>query len=385
MRARHRDSDWDTADTGAAALGQLLFVTLDDHKWTSSCERVMRRYQPGGVLLNQRNLRTPQATCEMLGKIAHTLEIPPFLALEQEGGTVDPLRSFFPFLPSPHVAAIKGLQMVKRLGSLIGEAFALLGFNMNFAPRLNLADPWVKPSLQSQSFSSDPGIVARCGEAFITGLRKHGVISCGKHFPGLCAPESDAGSSLPIVGKPMAALWREDLMPFRQLLPTLGLVKVSYAAYKAYDIDMPSPASLSSNVLKGLLRVKLGFRGVAVADHIEALKEMGRIPNVGWAYSQRAVGLNFDAFAKSILAGCDMLVVGWGGRLIEPFAERLRKSLEAGTVPMQRVTEAQKRIGRTKKGLRRPSGKFSNRAFDRLCREFENFNQECRSAGREIV
>lgn len=207
----------------AEDLGQLLFITLDDHKWTSTCERVLRRYQPGGVLLTQRNLRTPQATCEMVAKIAFTLRIPPFLALEEEGGTVDPLRTFFPLLPAPRIAAIKGTRMVERLGSLIGKAMALLGFNVNFAPRLNLANPSVKASLQPQSFSSDPETVARCGEALIAGLRQHKVISCGKHFPGLSEAAIESDSAPPIVDKPMAVLWRDDLLPFRQLLPPARL------------------------------------------------------------------------------------------------------------------------------------------------------------------
>lgn len=386
MRARHTDSGLPTLGAGADTLGQLLFITLDDHKWTSSCERLLRRFQPGGVLLTRYNLRTPQAICEMLSKIVGVLRVPPFLALAEEGGTVDPLRTFFPPLPQPHVAAVKGLQKVARLGSLIGEALALLGFNMNFAPRVNLANPFVKPSLDPQCFSSDPRTVARCGEAFVIGLRRHKVMACGKHFPSLNAAECIDGSSLPVVDKPMAALWREDLMPFRQLLPKLGLVNVSYAAYKAYDFDSLIPASLSVNVMGGLLRVKLGYRGVVVANHFAALELMGvAIPDVGPAVSQSGLSFDFEPFAKSVTAGCDMFVVGWGGSLIEPIAGKLRKALEAGTLPAHRISEAVNRIRRAKRCMRLPTGKLSKKAFDRLCREFEDFNKECRSAEQEIV
>jgi beta-N-acetylhexosaminidase len=373
-----------TAGVGDDALGQLLFITLDDHKWTSSCERVVRRYQPGGILLTRRNLQTPQATCEMLGKIVRVLQVPPFLALEEEGGTVDPLRAFFPPLPAPQIAATKGLRMLEQLGSLIGEAFALLGFNVNFAPRLDLANPIVKPSLQPQCFSSDPRVVGRCGEAFITGLRRHKVIFCGKHFPGLCVPEYDDASSLPVVDKPMAALWREDMMPFRQLLPKFGLVKMSYAAYKAYDLDLPTPASESANVLEGLLRVKLGYHGVAVVDYFEPLSKMEKGFSASVATDEEIfINVGRDFAMKNINMGCDMLVISWSGRLFDLVLVGMRRALEAGTLSTRRVDKALKRIRRAKKGMRLPTGKFSKKAFDRLCRDFEDFTKECRSAERE--
>jgi len=374
------------AGAGADALGQLLFITLDDWKWTSSCERVLRRYQPGGILLTQRNLRTPQATCEMLSKMVRVLRVPPFLALSEEGGSVDPLRAFFPGLPQPHLAAEKGSKMVERLGVLIGEAVALLGFNMNFAPRLDLANPWVKQSLEPQLFSSDPRTVARCGEAFVTGLRRHRVMACVKHFPGLSAVEYDNDSSLPIVDKPMATLWREDLLPYRQLLPRLAMVKLSYAAYKAYDLDMPTPALLSLNVLEGLLRAKLGYRGIAVVDLFDALDQMATaLANSGPGNEQKAVSLRLDGFAQSITAGCDMAVIVPSERIFEPVRGGFRKALQAGTLSARRVDEALKRIRRAKTGMRLPTGKLSTKTFDRLCREFEEFATECRSAERKNV
>lgn len=173
--------------------------------------------------------------------------------------------------------------------------------------------------------------------------------------------------------------------PFANCFPRLGLVKVSNAAYKAYDLDLPTPASVSQNVLDGLLRVKLGYGGVIVADHSKDVKEVGMIPNIGSAFSAGALGLNFDTFAGPIIAGCDMLVAGSGGRLIEPTAESLRKSLDLGILPAQRASEARKRVGKAKKGMRLPTGKFSKKAFDQLCREFEDFSRECRDAEREIV
>lgn len=365
---------------GRQSLGQLLFVGLEETKWTASCERVIRRFQPGGVLLTEHNLRAPERTAEMLRKIAAALDVPPFLALEEEGGTVDPLRAFFPPLPSPRIAAVKGPRTVERLGSLIGEASALLGFNLNFAPRLDLANPLVKPSLQPQAFRSDPRTVARCGEAFVTGLRRHRVLACGKHFPGLSAEEYSDESPRSVVDKPMASLWREDLLPYRELLPKLSLVKLSYAAYKAYDIDLAMPAWLSVNVLNGLLRVKLGYRGVALVDPFDAIHG---VPAHG--AGPQTFGVRMEASASSIIAGCDMYCMPRFGRIVEYHAAVLRRAVDDGTLTARRVQEAINRIQRAKRGIRLPTGKFSSRVFDQLCRKFEDFRRDVQTREREIA
>ncbi|PYV28613.1 MAG: hypothetical protein DMG24_01570, partial [Acidobacteria bacterium] len=87
-------------------LGQLLVIKLDQSRWTASLERLLHAYRPCGVFLQA--LRTPEATAELLGQIARTLETPPLLGLEEEGGRVDPLAALCPPLPSPRSVAEKG-------------------------------------------------------------------------------------------------------------------------------------------------------------------------------------------------------------------------------------------------------------------------------------
>ena len=363
---------------GTQSLGQLLFIGLEETAWTASCDRLLRRYQPGGVILTERNLRNPERTAEMLARIASTLDVVPFLAIEEEGGAVDPLWAFFPPLPSPQRVAAKGPEAVERLGSLVGEACALLGFNLNFAPRLDLANASAKLPLEPQSFVANARSVAQCGQAFVTGLRRHRMLACGKHFPGSGSAQFSADRLMLLVDKPMAELWREDLLPFRQLLPQLAMVKLSSATYKAYDFDLAIQAWLSRNVIEGLLRVKLDYAGVAVgADLFGAMMELERAHSSSGSGEAQAVGLNPEGFAKSVMAGCDMPTVCWGGRFLEMAVAALTKALDAGTLSTRRVDEALKRIRRAKRGLHLPKGKFSKRDFDRLCREFEDFTKAC--------
>jgi beta-N-acetylhexosaminidase len=264
---------------------------------------------------------------------------------------------------------------VQRSGELIGTALKLLGFNLNFAPRLDLANPKVRPALYAQTFGAEPKEVARCGKAFIEGLRKHKILACGKHFPGRGTPEYDE-NGLPMVGKTMVELWREDLWPFRELLPHLPFIEVSNVSYKAYDFDAPRPAAMSGKVVNDLLRVKLRHRGLAVADLLELLEETSH--HTG---PEEAAAMDTIAFTLSTKAGCDLQVVKWGERLADYVLREMRKELEAGSLSQGRVAEALGRSRTAKKGLRRPSGKLSVRSFDRLAREFEEFNQLVKAGG----
>jgi beta-N-acetylhexosaminidase len=353
----------------ASSLSPLLIVGLDEHCWSSALERRLRTLQPSGILLLLRCLQTPGQTAELLARIARTCDSPPFLAITEEGGNANPLKAFLSPLPAPLILARRGPAAVKRLGELVGSALALLGFNLNFAPRLDLASPNDKPGLDVQTFGSDADHVTRCAEAFITGLHGHRILPCGKHFPGRGTPEYDE-NGVPVVGKSMLELWREDLLPFRKLLPHLPLLKLSNVSYKAYDFDLPQPAARSAKVVYNLLRFKLRYRGLAVADLLELIEEVSR--HMG---PKGAFGMSYEVFAESIKAGCDLQIVKWGGGSTDAALSRLQRAVESGKLGQGRVADALRRIRTTKKGLRRPTGKLSARRFDALAREFEAFNQ----------
>jgi beta-N-acetylhexosaminidase len=338
-------------------LGQLLIVTLSELRWASSLEHNLRRLSPGGVLIDAPLPNGADALREFLSKLACTVPTVPFLALREEGGRMDPLRSFLPPLPSPRAATGKGVAAVERLGELVGAGLELLGFNTNFAPLLDLG---LYAGNESRAFSTDPQQVAKFGGTFLEGLDAHEVRACGKHFPGLGGAPTAKPSELPVVSKPMAELWREDLVPYRALLPRLPLLLVSSAAYKAYDFDLLQSAGLSSKVVEGLLRVKLGYDGVAIANGLETEAVRG------------ALALE-EAAVQAVGAGCDMLL------LEEPqAAERaqaaLSAALQSGKLLRPRVAQALQRIQLVKRGLRPPDDKLSRGSLDKLIRQFTIFS-----------
>jgi len=157
-------------------------------------------------------------------------------------------------------------------------------------------------------------------------------------------------------------LWQEDLLPYRELLPQLPLVMVSHAAYKAYDFDVPYAAAHSTNILEGLLRVKLRYGGLAVADVARAED------------AQEALDLGEKA-VRCVKAGCDLLLVEGRETSVESALAALRKAIDAGRLSAERLERSLKRIRLLRKSLAPPSGKFAKNALDQLARQFEDFSR----------
>lgn len=356
---------------GTAALGQLLLIGVEENRWTSALERRLRAWQPAGVFFTAGNLRSPGAAAELLGKIARVLDIPPFLSIAEEGEEGNLLRKFFPPLPSFGAAAQKSFRAVERLGGLTGAALQLLGFNTSLAPSLDLAEFPSGIGAGTRSPSADAGELTRCAGAYLGGLKRNGILACGKHFPGLSEGKLDRHSGLAVIAKPMAAMWREDLLPYRRLANRLPLVMLSHAAYKAYDFDLLQPATVSLNVLEGLLRVKLGYRGVAVSADLAS-------------ESMRRVLAPEKAAVQAVAAGCDLVFVGGEESVDDVFAS-LAGALASGAITTERVDEALGGMRASKRRLPRPSGKISRSAFDKLAGKFDVFAQECATRERTIA
>jgi beta-N-acetylhexosaminidase len=209
--------------------------------------------------------------------------------------------------------------------------------------------------------------MAKCGAAFLDGIEPHEVRACGKHFPGLASPQSFNNTEPPVVSKSMAGLWREDLVPFRALLPRIPLVLVSTAAYKAYDFDLPQSAGLSPRVVEGLLRVKLGYNGVAIACGLESEAVRGTL-DLG------------EAAVNALRAGCDALLLE-KAEAAEVVHEAWREAYESGRLASSRVEQALKRIQLAKKGLKPPGERLSRGSLERVVREFKDFSSGFTGSG----
>lgn len=158
----------------------------------------------------------------------------------------------------------------------------------------------------------------------------------------------------------MAVLWRDDLVPFRELLPDSPMVRLSHSWFKAYDFDSPLPATLSSNVIEGLLRVKLGYAGAAISCDLSS-------PPISNRFSAG------DAAVKALRAGCDAVLLQPDDA--EAAVQALKAASQTGGLPPDRLSQAFSRLRGIRRRLTLRAGKSSSRAFDRLARVFEEFSK----------
>ncbi|MGH9784803.1 MAG: glycoside hydrolase family 3 N-terminal domain-containing protein, partial [Terriglobia bacterium] len=204
-------------------------------------------------------------------------------------------------LPSARDAARAGL--AQELGRIAGREVAAFSLNVDFAPVLDLGLPESESVLGSRAVGSSPEQVARFGEQFLAGLAESRILGCGKHFPGLGSGCLDSHLAMPRIEKEAALLWEQDLFPYRALAARLPMVMVAHAAYPALNPGSSGtnpqqllPASLSRNIISGLLKGRIGYEGLVVCDDLE----------MEGALEGRSIG---EAAVAAVRAGCDMLLV----------------------------------------------------------------------------
>ena len=275
--------------------GRVLMVGFDAERPSPGLERSLRDLHAGGVILFRRNLTTPETLAQLVGALTAALAAPPLLAIDQEGGRVSRLEPWIGPTPPARRLAGAGTAAVRAFAGATGRSLRALGFNLDFAPVVDLSEPTAPNGIGDRAFGVDPEQVALLAGAFLDGLQGEGVAGCLKHFPGLGDTVVDSHRELPTVGRDRQRLESQDLVPFRRLAPRAAAVMVGHGVYPALAPGDERPACLSPAIVQGALRGELGFRGLVATDDLE----MGAVSpfDEGGA-----------AAVQAIEAGCDLLL-----------------------------------------------------------------------------
>src|SRR5580658_8468037 len=213
-------------------IGQLLIVGFDGTAMSPRLASLLTQTQPAGVILFARNIAGAEQTHTLLRECQKRVATPLFTCVDLEGGTVDRFRNVIGSSPSPaEVFATGSRALFRKHGRVIGENCRALGFNVDFAPVLDLAREASRPVMSTRAVSDDPKQVVIYAREFLRGLGDAGVLGCGKHFPGLGEATLDTHHALPSVEKSLRKLWDDDLVPYRTLRRELPMVMVSHAAF----------------------------------------------------------------------------------------------------------------------------------------------------------
>src|SRR5580704_9764773 len=172
---------------------------------------LLKRVQPAGVILFARNIKSAEQTSRLLRDCQKSVSMPLFTCVDLEGGSVDRFREVLgPTPAAAEVFATGNRKLFRKHGQIIGTNCRALGFNVDFAPVLDLAFESSAKVLGTRAVSADPHHTVRYAREFLAGLDAARVLGCGKHFPGLGEGTLDSHHELPVIAKPLRKLSAQE-------------------------------------------------------------------------------------------------------------------------------------------------------------------------------
>jgi beta-N-acetylhexosaminidase len=351
-----------------SSVGQLLIIGFDGTEMSPRLASLLAKIQPAGVILFARNIAGAAQTHRLLRECQKCVETPLFTCVDLEGGKVDRFRNVLG--PAPSAAEVFNTgngQLFRKHGRVIGENCRALGFNVDFAPALDLAFEASRSVMSSRAVSDDPRQVVLYAREFLGGLREARVLGCGKHFPGLGEGKLDTHHELPSIEKPLRKIWDEDLVPYRLLRRELPFVMVSHAAFPSVAKGR-TPASLSNKWITDVLRKRIGYRGLVCSDDLE----MGGV---------LAAASIEEAAMGHIKAGGDLCLICHQEDLVMRAYEAMQREAERDRAFWKRVENSSRRVlGFKKKCNQKNAPLPTAQKVERLKRQLWEFGEEVRLA-----
>lgn len=316
-------------------VGQLVITGVDGYNNDEHSELLIKNYHVGGFILFKKNIQDSAQLSNLLNSLkasnASANKVPLFLSVDEEGGRVSRLPDEFRKIPSNKVIGKKDDSALSyKVGAILGKELNAFGFNMDFAPVLDIDSNPKNPVIGDRSFGNTSELVSGLGVETMKGIQSQNIISVVKHFPGHGDTSVDSHVGLPKVNHDLERLMSFELVPFKKAIEN-GADTVMIAHILLPKLDSKNPASMSKAVITDLLRTKMNFNGVVITDDIT----MG------------AITKNFDigaAAVKSIQAGGDIVLVCHGFDKQETVIKALLEAVQSGQISAERLEESVYRI-----------------------------------------
>ncbi|SFE39732.1 beta-N-acetylhexosaminidase [Paenibacillus algorifonticola] len=342
-------------------IGQLVLVGLEGTTLQEDAIEMMNTYHVGGFILYKRNITDASQTLALLNELKKQNKknpVPLWLSIDQEGGTVSRMPQDFVKIPSAQSIGSKNKpQYAYGIGEAIGAELYALGFNMDFAPVLDINSNPDNPVIGNRAFGSTAESVIASGIETMKGIQAGHVVPVIKHFPGHGDTSVDSHLDLPVVDKSLKQLEQFELLPFVEAIKERApAVMVGHLLIPA--MDKQYPASLSKTIITDLLRDELGFTGVVITDDMT----MGGIT--------KHFGIQ-DAAVKAVQAGNDILLVGHDAKQQIAVLKALKKAVKAGEISMQALDDSVYRIIRLKSTFKLKDELISRANVDAVNRQIK--------------
>ncbi|MGR4882045.1 glycoside hydrolase family 3 protein [Streptomyces sp. LARHCF249] len=324
------------SDSNDRVTRDALAVLQPGFEGTTAPAWLLRQVSEGltAVGLFGRNIASPEQLAALTAQLRAERE-DVLVAIDEEGGDVTRLevRGGSSFPGNLALGAVDDTSLTRDVARELGRRLAECGVNLNWAPSADVNSNPDNPVIGVRSFGADTRLAARHTAAYVEGLQAAGVAACTKHFPGHGDTNVDSHHALPRIDVDLDTLQARELVPFRAAIEA-GTKAVMSAHILVPALDPTRPATLSPQILTGLLRKELGYEGLIVTDGME----------------MNAIAGTYGIERGSVLAvaaGADAICVG-GGLADEATVLRLRDALVAavreGALPEERLAEAAARV-----------------------------------------
>jgi beta-N-acetylhexosaminidase len=332
-------------------LGELMIVGVPGSSLDAETEAALRRIRPAGAILFSENFVDAEGAAtwtRALHALLGTPELPALLSIDEEGGLVSRLSHFWEVPPSARaVGASGGPPLVRDLAARTARRLLALGFNVDFAPCLDIDSNPANPVIGVRAFGETPSQVSACGRAAIEGFLSVGVIPVAKHFPGHGDTSLDSHVAVPRVDADLPLLSRREFRPFEAAVQaSIPMVMTGHVLVPALEPDPRTTATLSRAIVTGQLRERMKFGGVIVTDALEMVGATG-------------LGSHGEVAVRAIEAGVDLLLYSKLSPGPEEALAALQEAVRSGRLTEARVAESLERMRSLRAGSAARVGPWS--------------------------
>ncbi len=322
-------------------VGQMVLAGFEGTTLPDTVQQALQRQEVSGLILFKRNLTSIEQIGALTQAIHNAAPEPVFVGIDQEGGRVqrikDPL-TVWP--PMRKIGDMEDAHFVSKVGEALSDEIAWLGFNLNFAPVVDIHTNADNTVIGDRAFATTPKLVSRYAGAFLGGMAISGVMPCAKHFPGHGDTSTDSHLELPVLDLPIATLQERELKPFEAMIQAkVPMIMTAHILFPA--LDDTYPATLSPKILSELLRLKLGYNGIVVTDdlNMKALADHHSIQEIA---------------ERGLEAGVDLFLICQHEDRRVALYEALLHLGERNSMHRSRIAQAAARIRAGKKAWLRP-------------------------------
>jgi hypothetical protein len=251
------------------------YAAYDDDGFTRA-ERWVDSLHVGGIIVS---VGSPLDVAAKLNRLQERSILPLLVGSDFEGGTSLRLNGGTLFPPNMGVGATGSDSAAYDIGRITALEGRAVGVHLAFAPVADVNNNPANPIINTRAFGEDPVEVGRFVAAEVRGLQDHGMLATAKHFPGHGDTGTDSHLALPVITSSWSRLDSVELVPFRAAIAAgVDVVMSAHIALPGIDFGQLRPGTVAPNVLTGILRDSLGFKGLIVTDALNMAGVVHSLP-----------------------------------------------------------------------------------------------------------